>query len=183
MAIMGIPSDRFLEDNVSMDQLSMPDFHELKMRVLDSATDREAISIIETFIKRRLYNHDTDIYLKPLQRVCQEIALHPNINMDRLSDIACMSERQLRRIFSENIGLSPKQMLRTRRFLHATHMIRSLHSPNFTDIVADLGYTDHSHLNKEFRYFAGMTPTQYMHHLLEIKESNFIKGYFAYHTE
>ena len=52
-----------------------------------------------------------------------------------------------------------------------------------TDIVADLGYTDHSHLNKELRYFAGMTPTQYMHHLLEIKESNFIKGYFAYHTE
>ena len=95
MTIMGIPSDRFLEDNVSMDQLSMPDFHELKMRVLDSATDREAISIIETFIKRRLYNHDTDIYLKPLQRVCQEIALHPDINMDRLSDIACMSELSL----------------------------------------------------------------------------------------
>ena len=150
MTIMGIPSDRFLEDNVSMDQLSMPDFHELKMRVLDSTTDREAISIIETFIKHRLYNHDTDIYLKPLQRVCQEIALHPTIDINRLSDIACMS---------------------------------SLHSPNFTDIVADLGYTDHSHLNKEFRYFAGMTPTQYMHHLLEIKESNFIKGYFAYHTE
>lgn len=74
-------------------------------------------------------------------------------------------------------------MLRTRRFLHATHMIRTLHDPNFTDIVADLGYTDHSHLNKEFKYFAGMTPTQYMRHLLEIERSNFIKGYFAYHTE
>lgn len=103
MAIMGIPSDRFLEDNVSMDQLSMPDFHELKMRVLDSATDREAISIIETFIKHRLYNHDTDIYLKPLQRVCQEIALHPDINMDRLSDIAAVPQRLNMSIFFINV--------------------------------------------------------------------------------
>ena len=50
-----------------------------------------------------------------------------------------------------------------------------------TTIVDDLGFTDHSHFNKEFRQFAGMSPTEYLAHLREIKRTDFIRGYRAYH--
>lgn len=179
--IMGVPSDKFLEDNVSMDCLGMGDFLDLKNRVLDSATDEEAIAIIERFVMRRLYLRDDNVHLKQLMAVCNEIDRNPIADIDRLADIACLSERQFRRIFTENVGISPKQMLRTKRFFLATKMMQSLIESGFTDIVADLGYTDHSHFNREFRQFAGMSPTEYLNHIREIRRTDFIRGYRAYH--
>lgn len=179
--IMGIPSDTFMEDNVSMDQLGVPDFHELKCRVLDSATDEEAIGIIESFIMRRLHDCSDNVYLKPLIAVCNAIDSNPAITLDCLSDIACLSERQFRRVFTEHVGMTPKQMIRTKRFFHATKMIQTLDESVFTTIVNDLGFTDHSHFNKEFRQFSGMSPTDYLAHIREIKRTDFIRGYRAYH--
>ncbi|MGN1245083.1 MAG: helix-turn-helix domain-containing protein [Muribaculaceae bacterium] len=180
--ITGIPSSNFEEDNVSMDLLGMPEFHDLKCRVLDSATDEEAIAIIENFIIQRIYiNGNDSVYLKQLATVCDAIANDPTIGIDRLSDIACLSERQFRRIFTEHVGLTPKQMLRTKRFLQASRLIQTLDEKVFTSIVDDLGFTDHSHFNKEFRHFAGMSPTEYLAHLRDIQRTDFIRGYRAYH--
>ena len=179
--IMGMPSDSFVEDNVSMDLLGMPGFHDLKCRVLDSPTDDEAIAIIEAFIMRRLYNNGDSVYLKPLIAACSAIDSDPTVSIERLSDIACLSERQFRRIFTEHVGMTPKQMIRTKRFFYATKMMQTLDESVFTTIVDDLGFTDHSHFNKEFRHFSGMSPTEYLAHLCEIKRTDFIRGYRAYH--
>ena len=179
--ITGISSNHFEEDNVSMDLLEIPGFHELKCRVLDSATDEGAIAIIEAFIARCLHANDDDTYLKPLIAVSNAIDNDPTIELNRLSDIACLSERQFRRIYTENVGITPKQMIRTKRFLRATKLIQSLNENAFTSIVDGLGFTDHSHFNKEFHHFAGMSPTEYLAHLREIESHNFMQGYQAYH--
>ncbi len=179
--IMGIPSDVFFEENVSMDLLGQPDFHDLKLRVLDSATDEDAIAIIEAFIMRQLHRCADSVYLKPLMAVCSAIDANPTVSTGRLSDIACLSERQFRRVFTEHVGITPKQMIRTKRFLHASRLMQMLDDGMLTAIVDDLGFTDHSHFNKEFRHFAGMSPSEYLAHLREIEHSNFLRGYRAYH--
>lgn len=180
-AILGIPCDLFMEDNIDMDSVSIPEMHDLKRMVLDAPDNATAIGIIEKFISRRLADCYDALTLKRMTAVCDIIDSNPNVGVSALSDAACLSERQFRRIFIENVGMTPKQMIRTKRMYYATKLIQNLDECDLSDIVDRLGFTDHSHFNKEFKIFAGMSPTNYLAHIKAIKSSNFLGGYKAYH--
>lgn len=70
------------------------------------------------------------------------------------------SERRLERAFYEQIGLSPKlfaRIIRFQTFLASTGNENS----KLLDSAIAAGYHDQSHMIKDFRHFAGVTPTQY----------------------
>jgi len=58
--------------------------------------------------------------------------------------------------------LSPKEYARIRRFQAALRQLGAS-AAGGADIAAEVGYFDQSHFVREFRSFAGMTPTQYKH--------------------
>lgn len=70
-----------------------------------------------------------------------------------------MSERTLRRLFHEAVGLSPKAVARLARFHRALRAARATDTPRWADIAFDAGYYDQAHLIAEFRDLAGVTPT------------------------
>ena len=179
--IMGMPCNMFSSTNVDMDDLGIPEFKLLKRMVLDAKTDDGAIAIIENFITQRLALNNDFETIKRMMAVCSEIEHHPSSSIDMLADRACLGERQFRRFFEEYVGMTPKMMIRTRRCLQACRSIQSLQITDFKDIVYRLGFTDHSHLNKEFKAFAGMSPSEYMEHIRHIQQENFLRGYRAYH--
>lgn len=179
--ITGMPCNMFTTANIDMDDLGIPDFKALKRAVLESEDNDNAITIIEEFITKRLAENTDINMIKRLMAVCSEMERHPSSSVDSLADRACLGERQFRRVFEEYVGMSPKMMIRTKRCLQACRAIQSLEINDFKDIVYSLGFTDHSHLNKEFRTFAGMSPTDYLEHIKRIKQENFLKGYRAYH--
>ena len=179
--ITGIPCHLFENDNVPMDSLERPEFKILKEMVLNAPDDDSAIAIIEDFILTQLSRSQDLGYLKRMMTVCSEIDQHIDSPINMLADVACLSERQLRRVFLDYIGLAPKQMVRTRRCLLASRAILNMEGEDLTQLIYQLGFTDHSHLNKEFRTFAGMSPTDYLEHIKRIKQENFLKGYRAYH--
>lgn len=67
------------------------------------------------------------------------------------------SERHLRRTLVAAIGLSPKQYARIVRFRHAMQLVMRTRQP-LAGIAVDLGYTDQSHMTREFTAVAGRTP-------------------------
>ena len=179
--ITGIPCQLFENDNVPMDSLELPGFKILKEMVLNAPDDDSAIAIIEDFILTQLSRSQDLGYLKRMMTVCSEIDQHIDSPINMLADVACLSERQLRRVFLDYIGLAPKQMVRTRRCLLASRAILNMEGEDLTQLIYQLGFTDHSHLNKEFRSFAGMSPTDYFNHVKDIKRHDLIRGYKAYH--
>ncbi len=52
--------------------------------------------------------------------------------------------------------MPPKAFARMLRFERAAGLLAAGHSP--ADVGADCGYADQSHLNRDFRGFAGCTP-------------------------
>lgn len=70
------------------------------------------------------------------------------------------SERRLERAFDEQIGLSPKLFARIIRF---QSFLNAIGSSNLTllDGALKAGYYDQAHMIKDFRKFAGVTPTEY----------------------
>lgn len=180
--VMGMPCGLFQENNVDMDCLGLPGFKLLKRQVLEAMTDGQAVGHIESFILHQLACHYDDLQFRQMRAVFGEIGCHPYTSTGRLADIACLSERQFRRVFSEQVGLSPKQMLRVRRFLLASRQIQA-GTADFTSIIHRLGYTDHSHFYKDFRDFSGMSPTDYMLHIRQLEQRRMLDAYRSYHEE
>ena len=78
----------------------------------------------------------------------------------RIDDAAAqigLSVRQLERRCLATFGLSPKAVLRRSRFLDMATAMRGFSSPSDEQLAA-LRYFDQSHLTREFKRFAGMTP-------------------------
>ena len=179
--VTGMPCSMFESSNVSMDDLEQSEFKVLKQMVLEAGSDAEAIGIIESFIMARLAEKNDMVNFGRMMAVCEEIERRVDVSTANLAEVACLSERQMRRVFEEYVGMSPKKMLRTKRCLMASKAMLDMGADDLTDIIFSMGFTDHSHLNKEFKHFAGMSPTEYIEHIKEIKKANMFRGYKQYH--
>lgn len=74
------------------------------------------------------------------------------------------SRRRLAAAFREHVGLTPKVLARVVRFDRAVQRVRQLaHTPSvpWSRLAADCGYADQSHLVREFREFATVTPVDF----------------------
>jgi len=69
-----------------------------------------------------------------------------------------VSERHLRRVFHETVGLGPKAYARLARFHRALRAGREVEHASWAAVAAAAGYYDQAHLIAEFRAIAGVTP-------------------------
>ena len=70
------------------------------------------------------------------------------------------SRRHLAVRFREEIGMTPKAVARLLRFERAVQRLRA--GDELGDLALDAGYYDQAHFNRDFRAFAGTTPTEYL---------------------
>ena len=75
-----------------------------------------------------------------------------------LADRLGWSRKRLVARFREEVGLPPKAVARILRFRRAERMAAA-GRPDWADIAAACGYSDQSHLVREFRALAGAAPT------------------------
>lgn len=93
------------------------------------------------------------------------------INMDKLARYACMSMRNFERIFTNETGMSPKQLSCISRFNNALELKLDYPLMKWTSIAQQAGYFDQMHLIKDFKRFCGEAPSSLLKHvpLLEQK--------------
>ena len=103
--ITSIPCQEFYNDNVDFEDLESADFKELKARILEAETTDECIGMIEDFIIRRLIKTQDSPYFNPMAKVFERMIANPNVRIEELASVACLSERQFRRVFIENVGI------------------------------------------------------------------------------
>ncbi len=78
--------------------------------------------------------------------------------VDALADQSGLSARQLDRLFYAHVGVGPKMFLRMVRFRSVFQRLNSGGTGQWAAIAAAAGYTDQSHLIRDFRQFAGCPP-------------------------
>ncbi len=84
------------------------------------------------------------------------------IRIEDLAERVFLSRRRLSTLFVQEFGCSPKEMARTMRFSHAITRIGKGVRGRQLDLAAtaaECGYADQSHLAREFRRFAGTSPS------------------------
>jgi len=73
-----------------------------------------------------------------------------------------ITARHLRRVFTESVGIGPKEFARTVRLQRAVRSAST--SRNWGRIASDAGYYDQAHLIADFRELVGFTPSAFLKH-------------------
>ena len=79
------------------------------------------------------------------------------LRVDGLADEVGWGRKRLWSRFRSQIGLPPKRAAQLVRFDHAAHLLAAGHA--VASVAAQSGYVDQSHLHRETKAIAGVTPT------------------------
>lgn len=88
---------------------------------------------------------------------------HIHLPLTQLAKNAGYSDKYLAKTFQKYIGVGPKVFQRIQRFQAAVrNMTQITESVDWTGLVFEHGYHDQAHFIKEFRYFTGFSPQNYL---------------------
>ena len=119
----------------------------------------DRIAIAERFMKSNLNSRKAE-QLNSLFHATRYAAEHClTATVEQMADEACVSFRTLDRLFSANIGLSPKEFLKIERLKFAIGLMRTRSGRSLTDVAIESGYYDQPHFNNDFRKVIGVTPS------------------------
>ncbi|MDX6361468.1 MAG: hypothetical protein QOC85_471 [Streptomyces sp.] len=78
-----------------------------------------------------------------------------------LASRLAVSERQLRNLFTDGVGVSPKHYARIARVRHVLHHARGVPGTSWAQLATTTGYYDQSHMTADFRTLMGVPPTSF----------------------
>ena len=76
-----------------------------------------------------------------------------------LAAAAGVSMRRVQSLFAEQVGLSPKSLMRIARFQRAIALARESPTISLARVAMDSGYFDHAHLVRDAREIVGVAPS------------------------
>jgi AraC-like DNA-binding protein len=71
------------------------------------------------------------------------------------------SHRRFIALFREAVGLAPKVYCRVLRFQQVVELTAANRPASWVDVALAAGFSDQPHLNRQFKEFAGVTPSEY----------------------
>ncbi|WP_201716883.1 AraC family transcriptional regulator [Rossellomorea arthrocnemi] len=83
---------------------------------------------------------------------------HGMNSIQALAQKVSFSERTIRRVFRDELGVSPKEFSRIIRFQSILKELLSVQNPSLMEVALKYGYYDQAHFNNEFKQFYGLVP-------------------------
>jgi methylphosphotriester-DNA--protein-cysteine methyltransferase len=80
----------------------------------------------------------------------------------QIADQLALSHARFIAVFRDEVGLSPKQYCRVRRFVRVLERINPAERPDWAQLALEYGYYDQAHLCHDFQQFAGVSPSVYI---------------------
>jgi AraC-like DNA-binding protein len=155
--VLGVPASALAGHIVALEDLwGDVATQRLYARLADARDTAGAAAIVESAIAERLATADGRDARAQLALAAADRLTSATVNAVAV-DLG-VSERHLRRVFHETVGMSPKAFAKLRRFHRALTAASESASASWASIAAEAGYYDQAHLIGEFRALAGVTP-------------------------
>jgi AraC-like DNA-binding protein len=130
---------------------------EFESRLLDAQSTRERIDWAEAFLMQQLAANASSSDHRLLAVLEQIYHQRGHLSLERHASTN-ISPRQLRRLFDQYIGISPKTFARIVRFQSVLHAMLRAPKHAWSDLYFDFGYYDQAHFIREFKHFFGLPP-------------------------
>lgn len=157
----GIPMKDIAGSSTDLTNAWGPIAHEIEDRIQNCHSNTERVSVIQHY----LYIQATKSYTlnKTISFCLNEIArTNGQLPMSNLAKTAGVSNRQLLRQFDQYVGMSPKEFARIVKFNGALQYMAGNSSASMIHTAHTCGYYDQAHFIRDFKEYAGLTPTEYM---------------------
>lgn len=156
--LFGIPMPAFTDKPVALEGIIGLQAAAVVDKLAGAESHQKRIAIIEEFLisqlKKKSWHTDA------VDSAAEKIWLAKgNISVAILSKELKIGERQLRREFVKQVGISIKYFARMTRFNHSITLGKTANS--WLDVVDACGYYDQAHFIKEVCHFSGQSPTVY----------------------
>lgn len=136
------------------------DIDQLIEEIVDASNDVQRVAACNRFLIRSI---DLDRENRFVQRSLERIMLtRGRVSVESLATLMGKSRRSLEMDFQREVGLSPKMYCRIIRFRRIFDALsESGPSADWVQIALNSGFFDQSHLIRDFRQFAGSSPTSF----------------------
>jgi AraC-like DNA-binding protein len=159
-AILRVPIAELTDRHVPIDALWGDRGNALREELLTAGSPTNVFRVLERELTARL---ERPLLLHPA--IAHALAVRSSgWAHSRVADIqrdVGYSPKHFVALFRAAVGLTPKHYYRVKRFNAVVRRIAAKVDESLADLAASAGYSDQSHLTREFREFAGVTPTQY----------------------
>jgi AraC-like DNA-binding protein len=155
----GRPMHELANRVVSLDDAFGAEARRLEMALYDAEDWAARFDLLDDAISARIARAKLPppVVTHVMRRLVRS---HGAIPIGTLAVEAGWSHKHLVSQFTEQIGLAPKTIARVLRFGLAADRLASADGGHLADIAIDCGYYDQSHFTRDFRAFAGVTPTE-----------------------
>lgn len=157
---LGEPIANFVDKEICLKSRLTINLDKLAIKLTAIASDEELITVLFRYLKPFSKKPNAD---EMNVRQIIELTKHDD-EINTVEDLATrsnLSVRTIQRYLKTYVGLSPKWIIRKYR-LHQALAILEADEVNVLDVVERLGYTDQSHLIRDFKELIGKTPTNYL---------------------
>src|SRR3984957_4899790 len=159
-AMLGVAIAELTDRHIPIDALWGARSNALREQLLAAGNPTNVFRVLEAELIARL---ERPLLIHPA--IAQALAVRSSgWAHSRVADIqrdVGYSPKHFIALFRAAVGLTPKHYYRVKRFNAVLKHIAANADESLADLAASTGYSDQSHLTREFREFAGVTPTQY----------------------
>lgn len=164
-ALFGVPARELNPLTVEGTDLLGAAIARLREQLLEEPDWSRRFDRLAAYLRRRYAAAGRSARIRPeLAEAWTWMARHRGTGSVRgLAEHVALSPRQLRALFDREVGRSPKTVSRLMRFSSASEQIadgvRTGRPRPLADVAHSCGYSDQSHLVREFREFTHTAPT------------------------
>lgn len=157
-----LPIDEVFNQLVSMEDIEDKSWMELRTRITDTSDIPADINLIENLLTKKLYNNKFT-HIERIINSIDTISSVSDIRMTALAEDACLSPKQFKRVFQNYVGYNPKEYMRLVRFNKVFNLLkRTRQLFDLAQVAQEFGYSDQSHMIREFKAFSGYTPHEFL---------------------
>ena len=163
----GLPATEIANAYTPAQWLLGAEWEEMGIRIRESRNFKERVNLAEN----QLLRHYPKSELRPgcVDSVVTRIIKGSLFRVEEMARSACLSERQFRRRFMEEVGISPSRFASICRLQQVVQARHKNPLQSWRSLAFEWGYTDQSHLLKDMKSLLGMAgapdvqPEQYLH--------------------
>jgi AraC-like DNA-binding protein len=156
--LLGVPMHELADRVTPIEDLLGREGAELPERLYEARTWPARFALLDRLLARRLAEARAPA-VGVEHAWSRLVQTHGAASVEALADEVGWSRRHLFARFRHHTGLPPKVFARILRFQRAAALMADPRGPSLCEIALDCGYYDQAHLNRDFRAFAGRTPT------------------------
>lgn len=156
---LNVPISELMNQHVGMEEIGTSLAAGLRERLMNAPSVTSLFSIVEQTLLDQLTELPRDY--RAIMKTAGDFENVRTTTVQAACDSIGYGSKRFIRRFHDYVGLTPKLFCRIQRFQSALDQINSNKKVEWGNVALDNGYFDQSHLIRDFRAFAGVTPAEY----------------------